>query len=234
MVSAGVSLILVAWTGANDPQLSWFGPVIANGPRDQQVVALTFDDGPNDRYTLAVAGILEQHDTSGTFFLVGKAVDRSPEVARSLVERGHLIGNHSYDHDYWGWLDPRYPELEQTQRAIHEATGICPRLFRPPHGQRTPMMSAQVADRGMQTITWDVSGGDWSTTDGELVARRILDRVEPGSIILLHDSLDGDVVADRRVLVEALPLILDGLEDRGLTPVRLDDLIDSQPYSTEC
>lgn len=91
-------------------------------------------------------------------------------------------------------------------------------------------MNLQVARRGMVTVTWDVSAADWVTNDGELVAERILDRVRPGSIVLLHDSIDGHTDADRRVVVEALPRIIDGLRREGLEPVRLDELVGGPAY----
>jgi len=232
VVTAAVALL--AWTGANDPQLSWFGPVVAHGPRDVGTVALTFDDGPNVPYSLRIADVLESRGTRGTFFLVGKAIDAEPAAARELMERGHLVGNHSYHHDYWRWLDPGYPELDRTQDAFERHLGVCPALYRPPHGQRTPFVSAQVASEGMRTITWDVSGLDWSLTDGDEVARRILARVQPGSIILLHDGLDGVADADRQVVLDALPIILDGLEERGLRPVRVDELVDVPDYLPDC
>lgn len=235
---AGVALAgaggLFLWTAANDPHVGWFGPVAVHGPRDRAQVALTFDDGPDPRWSAEVAAILGDHGVEGTFFLVGTAVDRWPEVARQLHVDGHLLGNHSYHHDYWRWLDPRYPELGRTQRAFERRLDLCPALFRPPHGQRTPFLLAQVRHRGMRTVTWDVSAEDWSDTDGERVARRILDQVRPGSIVLLHDGLDGAGEADRSALVEALPLILDGLEDRGLDPVRLDELLDTPAYLDGC
>jgi peptidoglycan/xylan/chitin deacetylase (PgdA/CDA1 family) len=232
VVAAAVGLL--AWTGANDPQLSWFGPVVAHGPRDVGMVALTFDDGPNVPYSLRIAEVLESRGAQGTFFLVGKAIDEEPAAARELMDRGHLVGNHSYHHDYWRWLDPGYPELDRTQDAFERHLGVCPALYRPPHGQRTPFVSAQVASEGMRTITWDVSGLDWSLTDGDEVARRILARVQPGSIVLLHDGLDGVADADRQVVLDALPTILDGLEERGLRPVRVDELVDVPDYLPTC
>ena len=235
LAAVGVGAVgLLAWTGANDPQLSWFGPVTSNGDRTSNRVALTFDDGPNGAYSLGVADILEAHGTRGTFFMVGKAIDADPATAEALRARGHLLGNHSYHHDYLRWLDPRYPELGRTQDAFERHLGACPVLYRPPHGQRTPFISAQVAADGMQTITWDVSGMDWSLTDGAEVARRILSRVQPGSIILLHDGLDGNVGANRQVVLDALPIILDGLEQRGLQPVRLDELVGGDDQLRSC
>lgn len=222
------------WRAANDPGSEWFGPVASHGPTDRREVAITFDDGPDPQWTAEVARILADHRAPATFFLVGKAVDEWPAVARRLHDEGHLLGNHSYSHDYWHWLDPRYPELDRTEDVIHEKLGVCPALYRPPHGQRTPFLLHHVDANGMRTVTWDVSAEDWEDDDGERVARRILDQVGPGSIILLHDGSDGNGTADRRVLTTALPLILDGLAAQHLTPVRLDDLLDTPGYLDHC
>jgi peptidoglycan/xylan/chitin deacetylase (PgdA/CDA1 family) len=225
---------LVAWVGANDPTVQWFGHVITHGDRAQGRVALTFDDGPDDPYTLDVSRILDDHGVKGTFFEVGKAIEARPDITRALLADDQLVGNHSFHHDYWRWLDPRYPELDRTQHAFQQAVGKCPAFFRPPHGQRTPFMLAQVRDAGMHAVTWDVSAQDWVSRDGALVARRIVDRAQPGSIILLHDGLDGNVAADRSVLLTALPLIIDGLRAKGLEPVRLDELLGLPGYLDRC
>ena len=145
-----------------------------------------------------------------------------------------LLGGHSYHHDYWRWLDPRYPELQRSIDAFKRHLGVCPRYYRPPHGQRTPFMNLLLHNRDMMSVTWDVSAGDWATDDAALIAERVLRDVRPGSIILLHDGLDGDVDADRSVIVRALPLILDGLRDRGLQPVRVDELVGEPGYVDSC
>jgi peptidoglycan/xylan/chitin deacetylase (PgdA/CDA1 family) len=220
---------LTAWVGANDPTVGWFGGV-SHGPRDKPEVALTFDDGPDDTYTLAVRDILDRYGVKGTFFEVGRAVDARPDISRALYDDGQLLGNHSYHHDSWRWLDPRYPELARTQSAIRRAVGVCPALYRPPHGQRTPFIKAIVADRDMTMVTWDASGQDWALHDPAVVSDLILSKVRPGSIILLHDGLDGKVHADRSVLLQALPRILDGLREQGLRPVRLDEMLGVKPY----
>ena len=227
-------LLIGAWIGANSHTMGWFGSQVGHGPRDRREVALTFDDGPNDSATLAIASILEARGTTGTFFVVGRAVQARPETARRLVERGHLLGNHSFRHDAKGWLDPRYPELMRTQRAIKAATGTCPAFYRAPHGQHTPLLARVVHAHGLIMIGWDASAGDWATKSPGVVARRILRKVRPGSIIDLHDGLDGNPKADRSVLVRALPLILDGLEQRHLVPVRLDALLDRRGTLATC
>jgi len=231
---AVATLAVVVWTGANSPTASWFGTTVSHGPRDSGEVALTFDDGPNVGTTLALASILEDRGVRGTFFSVGKAVAARPDITDELVARGHLVGNHSYLHDSIRWLDPRYPELGRAERAIDTRADVCPAFFRPPHGQHTPFMARTVRRADMTMVTWDVSAGDWAVTDPVTIAQTVLARVRPGSIIDLHDGLDGRVDIDRTVLLRAVPLILDGLTARGLHPVRLDVLLGRPGYLAHC
>ncbi|MDQ6698050.1 MAG: polysaccharide deacetylase family protein [Actinomycetota bacterium] len=220
----------VAYLGASTPSAGWFGGGVRHGDRSSGMVAITFDDGPNVRASPAIAAILDRNHTKGTFFIIGKALDARPDVVRALYRDGQLVANHSYHHDQWRWLDPWYPELDRTQDAFRRHLGVCPAFFRPPHGQRTPFMRTVAQDRGVRLVMWDVSASDWTTTDARLVARRVLTSVRSGSIIDLHDGLDGHPEVDRSVVVRALPLILDGLRARGLRPVRLDRLIGGPAY----
>jgi peptidoglycan/xylan/chitin deacetylase (PgdA/CDA1 family) len=229
-VLVATTLVFTGYIGAETPDASWFGGGAVHGPVDTREVALTFDDGPNIGATEKVMAILDSHGAKGTFFEVGKAIDAQPQITRALYADGQLLGNHSYHHDEWRWLDPRYPELERTQAAFRRAIGTCPVLYRPPHGDRTPFLAQVVRDHHMHMVLWSASAGDWATQDAQLVARRILAGARPGAILLLHDGLDGNPDADRGVLVRALPLILDGLRAKGLAPVRLDRLLGTPAY----
>ena len=224
----------VMWTGANQAQAGWFGALVSHGPRTNPAVALTFDDGPNVTATLAVRDVLDAHGVKGTFFSVGKAVERRPDISRALVEDGHLLANHSYLHDAHRWMDPRYPELMRAERVFAARVGVCPAFFRPPHSQHTPFMAWVAHRNGIRMIGEDVETADWRIGDPAVVAARILARVRAGSIIDLHDGLDGDVTSDRTVVVGALPLILDGLRRMDLTPVRLDVLLSRPGYRPRC
>jgi peptidoglycan/xylan/chitin deacetylase (PgdA/CDA1 family) len=227
-----VTLLFAGYLGAETPAASWFGGGTVHGPGNTNDVALTFDDGPNLGATEEIMRILDARGVKATFFEVGKAIDAAPQITRALYADGQLLGNHSYHHDQWRWLDPSYPELERTQRAFQRAIGTCPVLYRPPHGDRTPFLARVVRDHHMHMVLWSASAGDWDTTDAALVARRIVEQARPGAILLLHDGLDGDVSADRSVLVRALPMILDGLRDKGLRPVRLDRLLGTPAYQS--
>jgi peptidoglycan/xylan/chitin deacetylase (PgdA/CDA1 family) len=234
LASALLALTTAGYIGATTPYVTWFGTLTHNGPRNGDEVAITFDDGPNPPFTLQISAILDSYGVKGTFFTVGKALEARPDVSKALLEDGQLLGNHSYHHDAFSWLDPRYEELSQTQGAFRRTLNVCPAFFRPPHGSHTPLMARAVREEGMMMVTWDVSAGDWATTDGELVARRVLEKARGGSIILLHDGIDGNLGADRTVILTALPLILSGLRDRGLKPVTLDKLLGVRGYLENC
>lgn len=229
-----LALVTAAYIGATTPSVTWFGSLTHHGPRGGDEVAITFDDGPNPPFSLEISTILDRYGAKGTFFIVGKALDARPDVARALLDDEQLLGNHSYTHDAFHWLDPRYGELGETQGAFKRTLGVCPAFFRPPHGSHTPFMAREVGNAGMTMVTWDVSAGDWATNDAQLVAKRVLDNVQAGSIILLHDGIDGNIGADRKVILAALPLILDGLGQRGLKPVTLDKLLSVPGYLESC
>jgi peptidoglycan/xylan/chitin deacetylase (PgdA/CDA1 family) len=223
-----------AWVGANSPTHAWFGSLVSHGSRDSRQVAITFDDGPNDSATLAIARILDSYGVKGTFFEVGKAVDARQAVVQALAADGQLLGDHSYRHDSRGWLDPRYPELARAQRSFQRAMGQCPAFYRPPHGQHTPLLARVVHEHHMTMAGWDVSVGDWKQRAPDVIARMVLRAARPGSVIDLHDGLDGRPAVDRTELVKAMPLILDGLRARGLKPVRLDVLLREPGYLAAC
>ncbi len=230
-VGLGASALLsFAYLGATLPDAGWFGPMITHASGRGNLLSLTFDDGPSVGYTLKVKEILDSYKVKGTFFSVGMAVAARPDISRALIDGGHLVADHSYSHDYYRWLDPRYPELQKTQDAFFRLLGVRPAFYRPPHGTRSPFVARVVSDKKMKMIGWDVAAEDWSATDSELVAHRILAGAQAGSIVLLHDGLDGNLTADRSVLLGALPLILEGLKSRGLNPVGLDELLQTPAY----
>jgi peptidoglycan/xylan/chitin deacetylase (PgdA/CDA1 family) len=232
--AALLTLVSISVVGATTPRATWFGALIAHGPRETNMVAITFDDGPNPPYTQQIAAVLKQYDVKATFFSLGSAIEQEPGTTKALLAEGHLIGNHNYEHNDLSYLNPFYPSLGRAQDAIRDAAGVCPAFFRPPHGTHTPFMSRVATNRDMHVVNWDVSAADWATADPELVASRVLSRARGGSIILLHDGLDGEIGADRSVVVKALPLIIEGLREKGLKPVRLDELLGLPGYVERC
>jgi UDP-glucose 4-epimerase len=228
-----ITAMTTLYFGSSTVSATWFGGGVVHGPRNGNEVALTFDDGgSNLQATTAMMQVLDNSHVPGTFFIVGQAAVRDPQVVRALYAHGFLVGNQSYHGDHWRWMDPRYPELARAQRSVGNILGVCPAWYRPPAGRKTPFIEATVHKHGMKMVLWDVSASDAKVSNPKAIAQRVLKNVRGGSIIALQDDFDGTLGANHTALVEAMPEILAGLRARHLQPVRLDQLLDAAPYTT--
>lgn len=187
-------------------------------------VALTFDDGPSPD-TLEILDALRRENIKATFFLIGERVGKYPEIARRIADEGHEIGNHSFSHPIFLFCAPGRTrrELEMTQEIIKRATGIEPKTARPPCGVRSFAYFAAAKELGLRTILWSDAGFDWKKISARRIAENVLKTVQSDSIVLLHDG-DSAGKNSRRATVEALPLILRGLGEKGLRVAPLSAL----------
>ena len=152
-------------------------------------VVLTFDDGPHPEGTPAVLEALG--DLRATFFLVGEQVERRPELVARIVAAGHEIGVHCHRHRNLLWLGPRAvrDDLDRAAALIADAAGRAPTLYRPPYGILNKAALAEARARGWRTLLWSVDGKDWRRgATPRSVEARILERMGPGDVVLLHDS----------------------------------------------
>jgi len=225
----GVLSTLFAYHGIN-PRSRLYGKVLSNGDRNHSRIALTFDDGPNEPYTSRVLSILERYKIKATFFVIGQNARRYPEVCRRIVAAGNVIGNHSYHHYKslclrWGKAVAR--DIELAHQAIYECTGFEPKLFRPPHGFRTPWLMRTVHHLGYTVVTWDNMTGDWKANkSGEEIGQTIVQRAKPGSVIVLHDGRNSRPSYDRSQMLQALPFVIETLEERGFDFVTIPELLE--------
>jgi peptidoglycan/xylan/chitin deacetylase (PgdA/CDA1 family) len=209
--------------GAAIPQLRFFGPFICRGNISRRCVALTFDDGPDARSTPALLDLLRERSVEAAFFCVGNRVATHPELAARIVGGGHLLENHTYTHSKATNLfsvGRLRAELARTQKVIQETTGTAPLLYRPPMGLSNPRAFRVARSLGLTVVGWTARGLDTKITDPERIVARIERRLEPGTIILLHD---GNIPADR--LIVTVKMLLDRLCALGYEVVRLDRLL---------
>lgn len=211
----------------------WLGATDWHGRRDTGAAALTFDDGPSEE-TERLLDALDRLGARAAFFMIGRHVERLPRVARRVAERGHEIGNHSYSHPIYLYRSGRETrrQLERAQAVIEDATGVSPRLARPPCGVRTPAYFAAARSLGLRTVQWDVAGFDWTRRGAQEIAREVLRGARAGSIILLHDG-DSEGKRDRRETVASIPFIVEGLKGRGLRVAPLSDLLANESREVE-
>lgn len=227
----GVLSTLFAYHGIN-PRSWFYGKVLSNGNRNHSRIALTFDDGPNEPYTSQVLAILEQYRIKATFFVIGQNARRHPETCRRIVTAGNVIGNHSYHHHKSLCLRRGKTvarDIEMAHQAIYECTGFEPKLFRPPHGFRTPWLMRTVRHLGYTVVTWDNMTSDWKAgKSGDEIVRAILQRAKPGGVIVLHDGRDGRPRYDRSQMLQALPIVIETLKERGFDFVTIPELLESE------
>ena len=230
MAAAAALAVLAVLVVVDGRLVPWSDPSITHASGSGPYVAITFDDGLNGPTTRAAADVLDRYGAKAAFFVVGRTTLEQPDLARHLRDGGHLIANHSYDHPRARKDDLRYGQVPRAQRTFEQSIGLCPHFYRPPWGVQTPWVNGAVRRAGLRTVLWDVEAADWDEKDPDRLARNVLAKVRPGSIILLHDGEDGVLGADRSTTVAALPAILEGLKERGLTPVRLDELLGMPGY----
>ena len=187
-------------------------------------VALTFDDGPSASCTPRVLDVLRQHGVRATFFLLGEHVARLGPVVERTVAEGHAVGLHGYTHpalrlawDVWALRE----ELERAREALWRAARVETRLYRAPHGRAAPWVRRWLGRSGWTLVGWDVSARDWRPAPPQVLATRVLRRLRPGAVVLLHDGAPHSLYPDREHTVRALPMLLAGGVARGLTFVPL-------------
>jgi peptidoglycan/xylan/chitin deacetylase (PgdA/CDA1 family) len=196
--------------------------------------ALTFDDGPTRPSTSAILDILGELGVPAAFFVIGANVRRSPELLARMHAQGHIVANHSLDHAHLGMLRGWRSwdrQVRETDRLIEQVIGARPKMFRPPMGIKTCMVMRAAVRQGHSVITWSRRAGDGVAT----TTRRILDHLRPhtvaGDVLMLHDGVEPNSGRDQSATIAAIKPFVLQLRDRGLEPVRLDELLGLPAYA---
>ena len=237
-LAIAVFVAFAAYEAAESPGSQIFGKTLVSGPRNERVVALTYDDGPNPPYTNEIIGVLRAERVRATFFVVGQAVAAYPSIVRSEANDGDAIGNHTWAHDHLVLDDTTAlrQTLERTDRAIFAASGVRTRIMRPPYGGRDWLVLGEVRKLGYTPVMWSVPlANDWEYPPASVIAQRVLRYVTDGSIVVLHDGNRGIVcarghisphVCDRSADVEATRLIVQTLKREGYRFVTIPELLE--------
>lgn len=201
-------------------------PIRSTATRGQtaRAVCLTFDDGPDPVYTPAVLDVLAAYDVKATFFVLGEAAERFPQLVERIVAEGHSIGNHTYSHPH-PWFtseDIAREEVGKTSAIIEQIVGFRPRWFRPPYGRLRLAMRRQAAQHNMATVLWNHSIIDWGLLGSSSGIRSRLARINAGDIVLMHDGQRDHNRPDN--LLRYLPGFLASLPGRDLNAKSLDQI----------
>lgn len=209
--------------GVSFPQWQMFGHSICTVATKRKIVALTFDDGPNAENTPALLALLAARKVRATFFCIGKRVAQQPELVKRMVVEGHRIENHTFQHspatNIFSVRQLR-EELARAQTEIRQASGRTPEFFRPPVCLTNPRIFRVTGELGLKVVGYTARGLDRRNDPAEIIVARLLRKLQPGAIFLLHDA-----GVPRERLLAVVTLLLDKLEAEGYQCVRVDELL---------
>ncbi len=220
-----VSLLSILFYGSYFIHSNFHIPVICNGISTTNEIAITFDDGPEENNTGQILDILKQNQLPATFFCIGHKVAQNPSLIKRMEAEGHLIGNHSYSHHFFFDLFSKgkmKKELEDTNQIVEGVISKKMKFFRPPYGVTTPILAKAIRETGMLTVGWSVRSMDTVIKSEEKLVNKLSADLKPGDVLLLHDTA--------RVTIDSLQQIISAIKNKGLKPVRLDQLLKMEAY----
>ncbi|HVE63969.1 MAG TPA: polysaccharide deacetylase family protein, partial [Mycobacteriales bacterium] len=186
----------------------------ASRTRAGRALLLTFDDGPDPRYTPGILALLEAYDARAVFCVVGQEALEHPDLVRAIVAAGHDLCNHSTHHDMTLATRPGpviRADLVRTQAILRGITGgVVPRLMRAPGGRWSPTLVAEAEALSLEPLSWSVDSRDWSKPGLREIVARVLGDAQPGGVVLMHDG-----GGDRSRTLVALPFLLRRLSQLG-------------------
>jgi peptidoglycan/xylan/chitin deacetylase (PgdA/CDA1 family) len=212
------------WQLSKSRRVQLFGGMVSHVETSERVVALTFDDGPAEGYTEEILEILEAEGIQATFFVTGEALAENLMEGQQIAAAGHELGNHSYSHQQMIGVSYRtvQEEIERTDELIRAAGYGGEIHFRPPYGKRFIVLPYYLRSNDRRTIYWDIEPESYReiVRDSDLIEAHVLEKVRPGSIILLHVMTES-----REATMRAVPGIIVGLLEQGYRFVTVSELL---------
>ena len=199
--------------------------VIHSIPIEKKKIALTFDDGPTSDETVQILDLLKEYDAKATFFVVGSRVERHASIIEREIREGHEVGNHTFHHLIWDRNVSEkqlIKEIKLTQKAISNISGYQPSLFRPVQGFYNQKLVDVVEQSSLQVVLWSQKHDtrDWDRPGVNYIVQNVLNDIENGDIILLHDHVNG-----KSQTILALKRILPALKEKGYECVTISELL---------
>jgi peptidoglycan-N-acetylglucosamine deacetylase len=190
----------------------------------QKICAISFDDGPS-HYTLEILEILKQQNIKAAFFCIGKQIEVRENIFQQIHQEGHLIGNHSYCHDYlFDFYSSKtiLTDLQRMDSVMKNLIGLKPKLFRPPFGVTNPLLNEAVSQGNYTSVGWSVRSLDTLIKDEDKLLTRVISSLKPGAVFLFHDT--------QKTTLAILPKFIEHVLTSGYQIVRLDNMLDLSPY----
>lgn len=220
-----IAYLSISFYGSYFIQANYFTDILHHGNRQQKKIALTFDDGPQPVFTSQVLDILKQKQVPALFFLIGRNINGNEADVLRMNTEGHIVGNHSYSHNYWFSLKRSANMLSDIKKCDTEIERVCqkrPKLFRPPYGVTNPMVALAMKLGKYTGIGWSLRSYDTNAKDPDVLLNKILTNIKNGDVILLHEWGEHTIAI--------LPQLIDKSRKLGFEFVRADELLGVEAY----
>jgi peptidoglycan-N-acetylglucosamine deacetylase len=204
--------------------------IVLSGPSTAKRIALTFDDGPDPRFTGQVLDVLKQNNVKATFFVMGARAEAYPDLVKRMINEGHIVGNHSFWHPNLvdqASIATLEREVNRTEDALEKLIGYRTKLFRAPYGFLYNELVEKLREMNYTVVAWSVDSLDWQEEPPTVIANTVTSQVKPGSVILMHDGGEWD--ANRTPTIQSLQQIIPTLKQQGYEFVTVPELL-SIPY----
>lgn len=199
---------------------------LMRGNPDIKAVALTFDDGPHPAFTPRILAILKKYNIKATFFVVGKMAKQFPYLVRAEAAAGNVVGNHTYDHLNLTKIPDSMVTVQwqKGNAVIKSILGADPAFCRPPGGDYDKTVIQAAMKQGLTTVLWTDDPGDYAKPGDKAIEKRVLDRIDNGGIILIHDGI--------QQTIDVLPQIIEHLQKRGFKFETVAEMIQRHAEAT--
>jgi peptidoglycan/xylan/chitin deacetylase (PgdA/CDA1 family) len=214
------------------PYSQVFGKFIWRAKTNQKLIALTFDDGPNEPYTSELLDLLKEKNIKATFFIVGQNALKNPDIVKRMYKEGHTIGNHSLNHKFSKYItEPNFAkEIIESQKILKEIVGKEPALQRTPWLFRSPIIFKTLKNNNLTPISGEFCHPlEVFGASAEAIAKNAIKKAKPGSIIIFHDG-NGAIGGDRSRSINASKIFVEKLLENDYQFVTVDKLLDIKAY----
>lgn len=217
---------LIVFFGCYYVGSNFFIKIVCKADTDKKEIAISFDDGPAENYTKEILAILKTEQVKATFFCIGNRITGNENILKQIDAAGHIIGNHSFSHHFWFDMysvKKMQEDLKQMDIEMERATGLRPKLFRPPYGVTNPNLAKAIKNGGYTPVGWSVRSMDTVIKDGKKLLNKINNGIKPGAVFLFHDT--------SKTTLDILPQFIKEVKKRGYNIVPLVKMLDLQAYA---
>lgn len=225
-VGAFIIWFLLTALGSVFIRWNYFLTSVHSNPNvNRHYVSITFDDGPHPEFTLKALALLKRHNAKATFFCIGKNIEAYPKIFQQIIDDGHTVGNHTYNHrQNFGFLSTQkvLEELNKTTALIKNNFGKKVAMYRPSFGVTNPNIKRAVEKTSLTSVGWNKRSLDTLPYSQNHILKRVTINLKPGDVILLHDTSQKSLAV--------LEHLLQFLKKQKLESVTVDQLLNIKPY----